>query len=198
MSPVPAPTPSEIRYRRLAVDIESTRPDAVLERRVSTKESNGVWLVIPLHTDESTWEQVCIAPCQGVDLDRYSTYRVAAGNHISASRSFTLPQGGDSTHLKLDAGDLRAHRAGVFVSSVGMASLIVGVALLSAAPSVDDPAKAHDWRIAGWTTGFAGIALLAVGIPLALLTNTTVYADNDRRMATAPSKPRFTGDGFTF
>jgi hypothetical protein len=198
MTPVPAPTPAEVRYRRMAVDVETTHPDAVLERRIAVKESRGAFLVIPTRSEESTWEQVCVAPCRGADLDRYSTYRVAAANRISASRPFTLPQGGDHLHLRLDTGNLFAHRAGKAMAGLGGTALIVGLSLLVAAPNIVDVDREHDMRVAGWITAGSGLALFAVGLPLAILTKTDVYADSDRRVAAPAPRPRFTGNGFTF
>jgi hypothetical protein len=194
---VTAPTANEVRYRRLSVDVASSSPDAVLERRVTTKESTGAWLVIPTRSNESTWEQVCIAPCVGTNLDRYSTYRVAATNGIAGSSPFTLPQGADALHLRLDTGSLAAHRAGMTMGAIGGAALIVGVTLLAVAPTLSNPGREHDYRVAGWVTGGAGLVLLAVGIPLSILTSTRVYS-GDTKIA-APSKgPRFIGNGVVF
>lgn len=169
-SPVPAPTPEEIRRRRVAVDVESTQPSAVLERRVSVTESEGAYFFLPFGSRSSIWEQVCVTPCQ-VDLDRFSTYRVTARNGIAGSRSFTLPQQSDSLSLKIDAGNLLAHRAGGALSGAGLAAVIVGVALVAGEGIFTDEDKA---RNAGFITGGAGLVVLAVGIPLALLTSTTV------------------------
>jgi len=69
-SAVVAPTAAEIRFRRVTVDVDSDKPDTVVERRVSVKEDMGAFLVLPYRTVGATWEQVCVTPCQ-VDLDRY-------------------------------------------------------------------------------------------------------------------------------
>ncbi len=169
-SPVPAPTPEEMRHRRVAVDVESTVPSAVIERRVSITESEGSYFFLPFGSRSSIWEQVCVSPCQ-VDLDRFSTYRVSARNGISGSRSFTLPQQSDQLALKIDAGNLLAHRIGGALSGAGLAAVIVGVALVAGEGIFTDEDKA---RTAGFITGGAGLVVLAVGIPLALLTSTTV------------------------
>ncbi|HTB77402.1 MAG TPA: hypothetical protein VK762_29360 [Polyangiaceae bacterium] len=169
-SPVPAPTPEEIRHRRVVVDVESTLPSAVVERRVSITESEGSYFFLPFGSRSSIWEEVCVSPCQ-VDLDRFSTYRVSPRNGISGSRSFSLPQQNDQLTLKIDAGNLLAHRAGAALSGAGLAAVIVGVALVAGEGIFTDEDKA---RTAGFITGGAGIVVLAVGIPLALLTSTTV------------------------
>jgi hypothetical protein len=196
LSSVPAPTPAEIRYRRVQVDVESNRPNAVVERRVSQQEENGWFILLPWHSARSTWEQVCVAPCAGADLDRYSTYRVAGANGISGSLSFTLPQGSDSLHLRVDAGNRYANKTGVVLSGVGLAALIVGGALLVDASNIKDHNDDVHTRNAGYVTGGVGIVALAIGIPLAILTRTSVYAGEVPLRAAAA--PRFTGNGFTF
>jgi hypothetical protein len=196
-TPVPAPTPSELRARRVAVDVESSRPSAVLERRVTTNDSSGVWLVFPWRSHASEWEQVCVAPCRAAELDRYSTYRVAEANHLTSSRPFTLPQGGDAVHLKIDAGDATWHHVGRTMSALGGAALIVGVALLVAAPTIESSSRERDYRVGGGVTGGAGLVLMAVGLPLAIATQSTVYADANERVA-RDGKPRLTWRGLVF
>jgi hypothetical protein len=169
-----------------------------VERRVSVREETGAFLVLPWRSTQSTWEQVCVAPCLGADLDRYSTYRVAAANGISSSQSFTLPQVGDAVHLRLDAGSRPANRLAVFLGGTGAAALIVGGSLVLYAPSIKDHHEDVRARDAGFITGAAGIALLAIGIPLAILTRTYVYTGNDMVRAAEATKPRFVGNGFVF
>jgi hypothetical protein len=169
-SPVPAPSPAEMRHRRVSVDIDSTHPSTVIERRVSVTESEGAYFFLPMQSRSSIWEEVCVTPCQ-VDLDRFSTYRVTARNGVSGSRSFSLPQQSDALSLKVDAGTLLAHRAGAALSAVGLAAVIVGVALVAGEGIFSDEDKA---RTAGYITGAAGLVVLAVGIPLSLMTMTTV------------------------
>ena len=170
VSPVPAPSPAEMRHRRVAVDVESTQPSTVIERRVSVTESEGAYFFLPYQSRSSIWEEVCVTPCQ-VDLDRFSTYRVTARNGVSGSKPFSLPQQSEDISLKLDAGNLLAHRAGVALSGAGLAAVIVGVALVAAQNLWDDEAKARD---AGFITAGAGLVVLAVGLPLALMTVTHV------------------------
>jgi hypothetical protein len=179
VSAVPAPTPEEIRRRRVSVRIDSTRDGAVIERRVSSEESTGAFLVLPFKYSNSVWEQVCVTPCV-VDLDRFSTYRVNAQNHTSASRSFTLPQGADSLHLKVDAGSLLAHHVGQTMTGIALAAIIVGGSLLIAASDFHHP---DDERVAGGITVGGGVAFAAVGIPLAIATASRVRPDSEREIA---------------
>jgi hypothetical protein len=153
--------------------------------------------VLPWHDTQATWEQVCIAPCLGADLDRYSTYRVAAANGIASSHVFTLPQSGDSLHLRLDAGSRDANRLGVGLGGLGFVAVVVGGSLVLAASNVKDHDGEVRTRDAGLITGGAGIVLLAIGIPLAILTRTYVYA-GDSQVRTAATNPRFVGNGFVF
>jgi hypothetical protein len=178
-SAIPAPTPEEIRHRRVTVRIDSTRPNTVLERRTSVKEELGAFIVIPFRATDSTWEQVCVTPCE-VDLDRFSTYRISAQNKISGSRSFTLPQKLDALHLNVDSGSLIAHRAGQTMSVVGITAAIVGASLLVAATDFRRPSDA---RIAGGVTGGVGVALAGIGIPLSLATVSHVEGENEREIA---------------
>jgi hypothetical protein len=161
------------------VRIDSSRPSTVIERRTSVKEEVGAFVVVPFRTHDSTWEQVCVTPCE-VDLDRFSTYRVNAQNKISGSTSFTLPQRVDALHLNVDAGSLFAHRTGQAMSVIGVSAAIVGASLLVAASAFRHPSDA---RIAGAITGGSGLAFAAVGLPLAFATSSHVTTDNEREIA---------------
>src|ERR1019366_1071842 len=159
-SPVPAPSPEEMRHRRLPVDIDSTRPGAVVERRVSVTESDGAYFFLPYRSTSAIWEQVCVTPCQ-IDVDRFSSYRVSARNGISPSRSFTLPQSSDALQLKVDAGDLLGHRIGKVMAAAGLAAVAVGVGLIAGKGLFTGETRAED---AGFITGGAGLLVMAVGI----------------------------------
>jgi hypothetical protein len=176
VSPVPAPTPEEIEHRRVTVDIESTRPSTVVERRVSFSESGGYYVFLPYRSTESTWEQVCVTPCR-VDLDRYSTYRVGKVNGVVDSSSFTLPQVTDRFQLHIEPGSAIGHRIGIGATVVGLAAVIVGGGLLAAQHHFSDEQAA---RTAGFITGGAGIVVLGVGIPVAILTATKVLGPGGR------------------
>lgn len=175
-SPVPAPTPAQLQERRLHVDIGSTRDSTVIERRVSLEEGNGTYVFLPYHSSNATWEQVCVTPCQ-VDLDRFSSYRVASMNHVAGSRTFTLPQSGNDLHLQVEAGDRMAHRAGEAMTGIGIAATVVGVALVAGAHLTTSEDSV---RNAGFVTGGAGIVVMAVGIPLMIATSTHVVTLGNR------------------
>ena len=178
-SAIPAPTAEEIRHRRVTVRVDATRPDTVVERRSSVKEENVAFILLPFRATDTTWEQVCVTPCE-VDLDRFSTYRISPQNKVSGSHSFTLPQRVDALHLTVDSSSLLAHRTGQALSGIGISAVVVGVSLLVAAPDFRNPSDA---RIAGGIAGGAGIVLAAVGIPLALSTVSHVTDDSNREVA---------------
>ncbi|HEY4014060.1 MAG TPA: hypothetical protein VGM06_12030 [Polyangiaceae bacterium] len=175
-SPVPAPTPQEIRERRVRTEIDSAMPGTVVERRISLSESGGAYFFLPFRSTESTWEQVCVTPCS-VDLDKYSTYRVGKVNGVLASRSFTLPQGLDRLSIKIEPGSALANHIAVSASAIGLTALIVGGALVGAQKLFGDEDAA---RTAGFITAGAGIILLGVGIPVAILTKTKILGPAGR------------------
>jgi hypothetical protein len=175
-SPVPAPTPQDISERRVRTAIDSATPGTVVERRISLNETGGAYFFLPFHTTESTWEQVCVTPCT-VDLDKYSTYRVGKVNRVLESHSFTLPQGLDRLSLKIEPGSALAHHVAVSATAIGITALIVGGALIGAQKLFGDEDAA---RTAGFVTGAAGIVLLGVGIPVAILTTTKILGPGGR------------------
>ena len=204
MSPVPAPTSFEISHRRMPVRIDSSHPNAVVERRVSTKDSTGAFLVLPFRSTDTTWEQICVTPCT-VDIDRFSTYRVSAQNHISGSRTFTLPQNTDALHLKLKTGSLVAHRTGELMTGVGLVAVIVGGSLLITASNFKHPTPTEAREAGGITLG-AGVLFAAIGLPLAIASRTRVRMDTDEEIANTyfnkghevPFLPKLNlGNGFT-
>ena len=187
--PVPVPPPTvivapvqtreEANAPKLTVRIDSTRDGAVVERRAALKESVGGFVLLPFKATEADWEPVCVAPCT-VSLDRYSTYRVNAQNHISRSGNFTLPQNRDPLHLKVKAGNLVAHRAGEIMAGIGVAAVIVGGSLLVTASDFHHP---DNERAAGAITGGLGLVSAAIGIPLALATTSRVHTETDEEIA---------------
>jgi hypothetical protein len=188
LSPVPAPTPAEIQHRRVPVTIESTREDTVIERRVSTEESYGGFIfVLPYRGMSATWEQVCVTPCR-TDLDRYSSYRVAGVNGITASSRFTLPQSQSDggLHMDVDAGDALKDRVGKSLLAIGTAAVIVGGSILVASTSFHHE---DDARAAGFITGGAGIVALAVGIPMVIMARSHVNTDGGRKLTFLPDVP---------
>ena len=194
---MPGPTPGELQARRVLTTVESGSKNAVIERRISTEETYGrVLFAVPIHTKNQTWEQVCVAPCR-VDLDRFSSYRVAKANGMPSTREFTLPPGAPSLRLQVEPGDLLMHRIGGRLIALGTAASIVGGALITTASKFDDEKEV---RVAGIITGGAGILLLGIGIPLLIVSQTHVTAD-DRKLANrTPTKtgPKLTLGGVVF
>ena len=180
-SPVPAPSLEEAIRRRVTVDIESTKPATVLERRISLNETDGFFFFLPYHASQAVWEQVCVTPCK-VDLDRFSSYRVGKFNGVLESRSFTLPQTADPFQIHIEPGNLIVRRVGIASTAIGSAAFIVGAALVAGERLFTDETAA---RNAGLITGGAGIVLLAVGIPLTILSATKVFGLGGR-MALSP------------
>lgn len=202
MSPIPAPTPQEISRRRMSVRIDATRPAAVIERRVTTRESAGAFIILPYKSTDTVWEQVCVTPCS-VDLDRFSTYRVRAQNYITGSKNFTLPQNADALHLNVKTGNLAVHRVGELMTGIGFAAIVVGGSLLITASNFRHP---DDERIAGGVALGGGILFAAIGLPLAIATNTKVKGDSNEEIANTyfnkghevPFLPKVNlGNGFT-
>jgi hypothetical protein len=83
------------------------------------------------------------------------------------------------------------------MGAAGVAALIVGGSLLVLASDTDQHDPQVRARAAGFITGGAGIVFLAVGLPLAILTGTKVYAD-EKPVRAASTKPRFTATGLVF
>lgn len=189
VSPVPGPVAADLHARRVPTTIDSADKNAVIERRITSEESEGrIVFVVPFHAENETWEQVCVAPCK-VDLDRYSSYRVARANGIPSTHEFTLPPNAQSLNLKVEPGNLAWNRVGTRLAATGTAAAIVGGALIIGAAKFDDE---KDVRVGGIVTAGAGLLLLAVGIPLAIINQTHVttdekkLADNDTKKNAGP------------
>ena len=180
---------------RVAVTIEGPREGIVVERQVASEETGGrVAFVLPIETSTDTWESVCVAPCR-VELPRWSSYRVARANGVTGSGEFTLPANRETMKLTVDPGNLLVHRIATALISVGTAAAITGGALISAAAKWE---KESDPRTAGIITGAAGLVLLAVGIPLAIGTQTHVDADGGKVAEPGKAGPRLTARGVVF
>ena len=195
----PAPLPPPPRADRVMVSVETSNTcrDAVIERRIKTDETYGRTLfLIPQHSEVQTWEQVCVAPCK-VEMDRMSTYRVGRENWVTRSRPFTLPPNADQVKVDVAPGNFWWHAAATRLIATGTAAAIVGGALLSTAHTWDAKSDERHVRNAGWITGAIGLGLLAVGIPIAILTQTHVKV-NERKVAAAPPPPRLTLGGLVF
>jgi hypothetical protein len=104
---------------------------------------------------------------------------------------------GRSRSFFVDSGSLVAHRVGQTLTVIGVTAAIVGASLLVAATDFKHP---NDARIGGGITGGAGIALAAVGIPLAIMTESHISSDNDHEIASVKvtKSVTLTERGFTF
>lgn len=193
------PSPREAHQRdeeRVITTVTSGSKNAILERQVSTQESFGhVAIALPLHTHTEVWQQVCVAPCK-VDLSRASSYRVSASNGVPGTPAFTLTPNKSELDLQVRPGNLARYAAGGTLTGLGIGAFITGAVLFTAAGKFEDEKEV---RIAGAITGGAGIALLAVGIPLVLMNRTHVYADGIKLVKRAPQRgPRFGLGGMEF
>jgi hypothetical protein len=194
-----APPPPPARADRVMVSVESSNlcHDVVIERRIKTDETYGRTLfLIPQHSEVQTWEQVCVAPCK-VEMDRASTYRVGRENFVTPSRHFTLPPGADQVKLDVQPGNFWWHAAATKLIATGTAAAIVGGALITTAHTWDSKSDERHVRNAGIITGAIGLGLLAAGIPIAILTQTHVKA-NERKVSAAPRPRRLTPGGLIF
>lgn len=186
ISAPPGPPGAGPHAPRVPTTVDSgTERHAILERRITTEEQIGRFaFVLPIHTQTEKWEQVCVAPCR-VDLDRHSAYRVARGNNVPSTGSFTLPPESGNLHLQIEPGNLLMHRIGTRLIVAGTAAAIVGGALITTAAKFEDE---KDIRLGGIITGAAGLVLLGIGIPLAIVSQTHVKT-NDKPLASAAPRP---------
>ncbi len=73
-------------------------------------------------------------------------------------------------------GNLHWYRVGTKLSALGTAAGVVGGALIVTASTWEDPTEEKRVRTAGIITAAAGLVLLGIGIPLAILNRTHVQA----------------------
>jgi hypothetical protein len=180
---------------RVPTTVDAGRESVVIERRITSEETMGrVVFVLPIITKTNTWEPVCVTPCN-VELPRWSSYRVAETNHVTASREFTLPPNRPNIKLSVDPGNLQVHRLGLTLASAGTAALITGATLTIGAGAWDDETGV---RTAGIITGGAGLLLLAIGIPIAIATQTHVDVDGTKLAKPKPQGPHLIANGVVF
>lgn len=172
--------------------LESTRPEAVLERRVG---SVGI-----LGEDGSTtgaagvWEQVCRPPCR-VPVLRTDDLRVA-GEGVRPSDPFRLPAGADVVSVRAQPASGAQHATGRALASTGIGLVLAGGALLLV-PRPEDPTSAGTFdtmHTAGWGALAAGGLLALIGLPLWLGSSThveTAPAGAPRTYVLAPGAPPF-------
>lgn len=187
-----APRAADREARRVRTTIDAQGERAVVERRTATEEQEGRFIIaLPYRGTNERWEQVCVAPCE-VDLDRFSSYRIAQANHVTPTDAFTLPTG-ESLKLEVHPGNGILNRIANRLVALGVGASITGGILIPVASDIKTESIEDDYRLAGIITASAGALLLAVGIPMSIATQTHVK-EGERRVA----KPRLTPSGFTF
>jgi hypothetical protein len=165
----------------VAVDGEA---GVLLERRQTAAEgwTATVW---PGYSYVETWEVVCVAPCKTV-VDAASTYRVNGGG-VTTSRNFSLPQGREALRLHLVPHSALLHGAGLVMMLSGALVGLAGGSGLIAAPVQSDGAVESTLRGLGVVGVVVGVATLAAGIPVWLMTYSTARTDDGKTLgATRP------------
>jgi len=155
-------------------------------------------------TDLGLWSPVCHAPCDA-RVDRRMIFSVQ-GPRLVNSPSFTLPQRGSSMTIDADVGHQSTRIAAVLMDSLGIAAAITGGTMMILSASVNtsldsfDPmglqnqmdaqSRQHAYLVAGGATLGVGVALLAVGVTMHLLSRTTVGVRGFGRIAARPGGAR--------
>lgn len=197
----PGVPPMMKMHDHVQVTVESTSKPVVLERRVKLDEMDGRTLfLIPRHETTETWEQVCVSPCS-LHVDRGSTYRISKEDAVTQSGTFLLPSTGEQVKIEVKPGNYWWHNVGTKLIGTGTVAGIVGAALISTAHTWDKHKSEVHVRTAGIITASVGAAALAIGIPLAILTQTKVTENGIKIGKAEPNKPpppRLTLDGLVF
>ena len=180
----------------VTVTVDSGAKNAILERKVLSQEGFGhVAIALPFHTNMETWEQICVAPCK-VELFRASSYRVATGNGMPGTKSFTLAPNRETLDLRVKPGNFGAFATGGVLTGVGIGALVTGAVLVTVAGKFKDESEV---RTVGAVTGAAGLVLMAIGIPLMILNQTHVYDGSQQLARRRPSTgPKLGIDGLSF
>jgi hypothetical protein len=153
---------------------------------------------VPVYTWGETWEQICVAPCT-VRGDPHSSYRV--NGDVAPSSRFVLPQGQDPVTLHLRTGSGGAYSAGVALTIFGTLALAGGAIVVFVAPSITSAVSESDTRIIGVSLLGGGTLMVAVGLPLWLLTGSSVVTPDGKRLANGDLRTggvRVTPDGLAF
>jgi hypothetical protein len=174
---------------------DADRPNAVLERRVNVSTQWQTALGVPVYTWGETWEQACVTPCS-VSVDPHSTYRVSG--EVAPSSRFLLPQGQDEVKVHIRTSSDFAHSAGVALTTLGLSALVGGAIVVFVAPKLTDAVSETDTRVIGLALLGGGLVMLAVGLPLWLLSSSEVVTDDGRRLAKDGARPRLTARGLAF
>jgi hypothetical protein len=121
------------------------------------------------------WTDVCRAPC-GVPVDPNGAYRIGGGT-IRPSEEFRMPRPSGVVDITTDPGSTVKHWVGIGLAAGGAGSLLASVLYFAAASnasanSTDVFGQSHTsdkdaFKALGIVYLVIGVALVAVGIPLA-------------------------------
>ena len=134
--PAPAPPAPPAPTARPLVELQADDAGATLERRTGTSSYAGVPLADAALVSVGHWEQACVAPCTGVRLDPRYTYRVG-GDGLVPSDSFALPAAGDRVRVDARMGSSTGRVAGLGLTVVGVAGVIVGGLAAASVPVLE-------------------------------------------------------------
>lgn len=197
-SPAPPPPAVVSAPKQVSVTLNADDSRATIERRVGTTSYAGLPLADASFGSIAQWEQACVAPCQ-LQLDKRYSYRVA-GDGLTPSDSFTLPQ--DRDRLKLDAkmGSSYGRLGGIGLTILGTGGVVLGAAAVVLTPIF----ASQDVGSSVFRTGMlaGGVSVLSLGaiavgagIFLWATNGTTIHPVND---GVAKSKMHFTATGLAF
>lgn len=166
--------PPPVDDAKVVLKVDSSAPGTVIEKLDNRQE--GVQLAValpiylPMYAWQSTWEPICVAPCK-VAFDRNGVFRVGKYNGISGSKPFTLPA--DVTQIHVDARSVTPARLGIALSILGTLAVGAGglIAYEADTPGVANPTAQ---RYFGWGVAAVGLAAIAIGLPLWILTRSNV------------------------
>jgi len=155
---------------QIRLHLEANTPSAKLQRRARLMQTYG-------DTDVPVvWQSVCAAPCEKA-VDRAGIYRIG-GDGLIPSEAIALPPG-DRVDIHAQTSAVSKRTAGVLLAALGSAALVSGavaaeVGLAMPAPSITGYQPDTGWLIAAVALAAAGIAGLAVGLPLLFTSHTRV------------------------
>lgn len=158
----------ELPQVRLHLDANTAA--AKLQRRARLMQTYG-------DTDVPVvWQSVCAAPCEKA-VDRAAIYRIG-GDGLIPSEALALPPG-DRVDIHAQASAVSKRTAGVVLAALGAAALVSGavaaeVGLAMPTPGLGGYQPDTGWLIAAGALAAAGIAGLAVGLPLLFTSHTRV------------------------
>jgi hypothetical protein len=125
------------------------------------------------------WNDVCVSPC-GIPVDPAGTYRVGGGSY-RASDPFRMPRPSGQVVLDAHMGSNVKHWIGFGLGLGGGIAALLGVTLLSLAPSATGTSvtgsglsEKETFQVYGAVYLVTGIILLAVGIPMLASSGTSV------------------------